>query len=103
MGMDGVGMGGGKGRGMRGKGRRGGQGDNSTYAFGGGLPLTAMPVPVMTEMGVQYVPYEAAYGMQGSLPYPSMASAQQMFSMGGMPGMYGMGVNTGFPDYFGDD
>lgn len=102
--FDGFGMGG-RGRGMRGRGRRGGQGDSSAYGFaasgmGGGFPMTAMPVPVMTEMGVQYVPYEAAYGMQGGLPYPSMASPQQMF---GMPGMSGMGGMYGMADYFGVD
>lgn len=81
----------GRGRGMRGRGHKGGKGggdfDLGASAYGG-FPMTAMPVPVMTEQGVQYVPYEAAYG--------GMAMPQQQ-----MFGMYG--GYQGFPSYYGMD
>jgi len=95
MGMGGVDMGmmqspGSIGKG-RGKGRKGGKSGGdfvSNYGgfpMSGGLPMSAMPVPVMTEHGVQYVPYEAAYG---GFAMPQM-------------GMYG--GFAGYPPYFGMD
>merc|ERR1711920_344177 len=87
--MSGVDMGmmhspGGIGKG-RGKGRKGGKGGGDFVSNYGGFPMSAMPVPVMTEHGVQYVPYEAAYG---GFAMPQM-------------GMYG--GFAGFPPYFGMD
>jgi len=89
---------GGRGRGMGDRGggrrRRGGRGGphgpggfaDLTSSGGLGVPM-AMPVPVMTEQGVQYVPYEAAaaYGAEapGSyfLAYPTMGPEQQVYGM----------------------
>lgn len=93
MAMAGFGVGRGRGFADRGGGRRRGGGgprgagfaDMASASGGFGVPMAAMPVPVMTEQGVQYVPYEAAaaYGEAGSyfLAYPAMAPEQQIYGM----------------------
>mmetsp|Transcript_126184 Transcript_126184/g.252059 ORF Transcript_126184/g.252059 Transcript_126184/m.252059 type:complete len:422 (-) Transcript_126184:92-1357(-) len=80
-----------QGAGDRGAGRRrrgGGRGPGSGVGFMPGLgsygAAGAMPVPVMTDQGVQYVPYEAAYGEAAGnfyLAYTAMAPDQQVYGM----------------------
>jgi len=103
--MGGIPMGRGRGgdRGGKRKGRGGGAASYQDMASAGfsGIP-TMMSVPVMTEQGLQYIPYDAYDGSAGSyfLAYSPMAPEM----MGMMPGGYGgwpMAAGMGY-DGFGD-
>merc|ERR1712232_1132219 len=86
----------GKGRGKRGKG--GGMGrypDPAAHAAYAGAGVPMMPMPVMTEHGLQYMPYDGGYGGSGGfMVYPAM-DPSQFYAMpyGLYPGMgaYGEG------------
>jgi len=92
----------GGGRRRRGRGQSGMGGEDayaSAAAMYAGMPGMAMPVPVMTEQGMQYVPYEAAYEAAYMQPFMAMGAEQQMY---GMP-YPGAGYPMGMMNYWGDD
>lgn len=102
--MMGVGRGGGRGLGgadgrggrrKRGGGRGPGGGSYSDMS-GGQSPYAGVPmmsVPVMTEQGLQYVPYDAYEGGY-LMAYPMMSSGQQIYGMSYPP--YGPGYPAGW-------
>mmetsp|Transcript_107729 Transcript_107729/g.197844 ORF Transcript_107729/g.197844 Transcript_107729/m.197844 type:complete len:398 (+) Transcript_107729:2-1195(+) len=101
----GVGRGGGRGLGSgdgrggrrrRGGGRGGMPGGGSYQEMAGGATYAGVPmmqVPVMTEQGLQYVPYDAYEGGY-FLAYPTMGSGQQLYGMPYPP--YGPGYPAGW-------
>eukprot|EP00928_Gymnodinium_smaydae_P079119 TRINITY_DN63133_c0_g1_i1.p1 TRINITY_DN63133_c0_g1~~TRINITY_DN63133_c0_g1_i1.p1 ORF type:complete len:396 (-),score=83.67 TRINITY_DN63133_c0_g1_i1:437-1624(-) len=99
----------GRGRGDRGGRRRPGR-QNTAGGKGGGMPLYADPalshaaafasyagsgmpmMPVMTEHGLQYMPYDGGFDGGYRFAFPMAPADGQMFGMPGMP-------FTGFPGY----
>mmetsp|Transcript_23064 Transcript_23064/g.71927 ORF Transcript_23064/g.71927 Transcript_23064/m.71927 type:complete len:390 (+) Transcript_23064:89-1258(+) len=79
-------------RGGRGLPGPGGYSNLSTASSTYGVPVQSMPVPVMTEHGVQYMPYESYEGSSGYfLAYPTMGGGEQQ--------PYSMPYSAGYPGY----
>jgi len=106
LGRGGHGAGADRGGGRRRKGGRGGHtgmaGGMSSYSDPSGAAQayasTMMPVPVMTESGLQYMPYDGYEGGGYFLAYPTMGADQQLYGVS-YPGAYG----AGYPGWWGSE